>query len=311
MPAPNPAKAGHDDEAVSAMKTTWNSSTSLRKAEFIFSMLRVGLFYFLPSSLSVSLGLQSNSHFKLTKVLDQPLTYSGAYHLSMNGSNTVIWRGRDGKLFIRSPPQLNQAVKDEIARCFPGSEPGCMLLSMIHDTCADQWKDAFPTILTVCGDADRAAIQNRVSPVDHAIENLPKELMDNYWIDQVIPYKFARYADQYLVMNVEDSSTHEKKKAICFGCGYTYIPFSWTQPSSYLYRLGGLGGRNLRLALSYSYVFTSSTQACKTQHQQVMSTVLPLGLHALLFLHGECVVGDEKAKDVMQRAQLNLSGFHF
>jgi hypothetical protein len=275
----------HSAEVQAAIVESFKSKSFLGKCQFILGVLATVFSMVIPDQLTYALGLRSNKRngrFKLKRVITNPPIWVGEYHMPVATSNCIIVKGKDNTLFIRSAPEPTEAIMETIKNECEGAEPSVLLVSLAHDTFAGKWKAIFPKAKIVGQKKDIPTLNVR-SQVDIALEDLPKAMLDNFYIKQIISTApdFTRYEDAILILDLPDN-----KRVALLGCGFNNNQGAWYNPLNLRYVLAGTFG--LGLLRPYSLFFTKSHKRAQQLWEEVAKTPNLIGL---IFLHGDALVG--------------------
>jgi len=254
------------------------------KACMMAYMFIVTILVAMPDMLMFKLGLRSNKRaFKLKRVLTEPEVYLGEYVMPVAASNCVVIKGKNGKVFIRSPPQALPYIVDQVKEI---GEVGAIFVTLSHDTYADKWKTQFPSAVVIGPKPDIPYLNNRCK-VDLATEDAAKVLSEYYITRVLLTSKFTAKEEDILLIQLPNN-----KIAACLGCGFGNIEASITQPFTWRYLIAlGSGFKMLR---TFSLIFTKShVEARKFWYDELAK--IP-NLYALLPLHGPAIVGDHIAQ---------------
>jgi len=269
---------GHHGEVFQALNEAFENLGVLGRILFILYALLMIILVYLPNRLLSLLRLRSNkSAFTLKGVATTPEVYMANYYTASGISNTILIKGHDKKLLIRSPPPPLPEIVERVTK---QGDIGAILVSLTHDTYAAEWKKLFPDAVVVGQAKDIPALNQRVQ-VDVALEDAT-DLLKNYFVLKVMPMsRFLRYEDATLLIDLPDS-----KIAACLGCGFSNDPFSIYEPTTWQ---GLITGVSLRMHRSFGFIFVKDHRALRKFWQEELAGVKCLS--TLIFLHGEPVIG--------------------
>lgn len=283
----------HNDVVQSVIKTNFHEHSLMNKLGVILTIFSVfpGVIF---QALTHKLGLRKNTkeNFKLKQVT--PFVYIGVYKTPGFSSNCVIIKGKDGKLFIRSPPAFSPSIVDLILEI---GEPSIFFASITHDTYVDQWKARFPNSKVIAEKQDISIVNHRCK-VDVAIEDYLQELKDNFYVTQLISRDFSNFKEGNLLIDLG-----EGKVGVSMCCGFGNNKFSFSMEGFTMLVGGALG---LRLTRPFSFLFTKNLNQAEGVWKEIYS--IP-GLYAVFFLHGEPLIGENVKQEMKKVNILNSRRF--
>jgi len=288
----------HSKETMQIVSDAFTETrTIVGKMLFMVVMFAHFVLMALPDRLLHLFGVRNNSlpgKFRLEKVSESPAIWVGEYVMPVGSSNTIILQGRDGTLFIRSPPEPTQEVIQTIRQL---GEPSALFLTLSHDTFGDRWKEMFPNAKILAMGRDAQSVSNRVA-VDSDLESAT-QVLQNFNIERVISIsEWSRKEEPVLILNLGQG-----RKAAMFGCGFTGQSQSSSMLSFWYWRDVVLGRTCLGMMSVYAYLFVKENKSSEAQLMWRQISEVQ-GLDTLLFLHGRPIAGDANLKAKMERVNL-------
>jgi len=257
----------------------WAMYGAFDRLRLVITLAMFVFFAVIPTGIAKVLGwLPKNKDRKVVAVVPSKL-WTLDYFTGLAQSSSVIIKGSDGTLFIRSPPEpITEIVKQITAL----GEPAVFLASLSHDSHVDKWMGMFPNAKVLAGRNDIATVSDKAK-VDAAVEDsLP--LLGKYGITKVIPTDWGTRDDCYLLVTLPSGGV-----AALAPCGVmTYPRIDLANPRSIFQCLAGFTG--LRLARFGAWLFCTSTAKAAKQWLQVAQTP---GLELLVSLHGPPIAGKD------------------
>jgi len=253
-------------------------------ASLVLSSILLMLFAtLLPAAILKTLGL--GPRYDLVTVVKNKVWTHG---YSQSNSVSTIIRGKDGKLWIRSPPPIkgNEAVLTRIKAL---GDVAVVYGTHSHDSHVDQWIEAFPGATMMAPKRDTGLISAR-QQVDVAIEDAV-DVRANFGLE-IVDNPAQVFADPFILVDVGEPHG----SALLLPCGFATFDFNVWNPVHWLLRLSGFAKNSTKVSYIrlFSFLF-SSTEGMRKAEPVIAQLCALNDVRIIIPLHGPARFGAPNA----------------